>query len=160
MCMFRNLCRIVCMVAGALILSGCGMHLEDSYAGNGYRPGIDFKLPAPGSVPEVIKTSSLSTAILNYEAMGYIELGSMHVRGALPGLAALQNLARSKGASVVLYWTRQGGTIEGSRSLHRAENPLLPDNEVHNTYDQAYSFMAKRHDSETWVPPSWTRREW
>lgn len=157
---FRNMCHAVGMAMSALALSGCGMHLEDSYAGKGYRPGIDFKLPAPGTVPEVIRTSRLSTAQVNYEAMGYIELGSMHVRGALPGLTELQDFALSKGASKVLYWTSQGGTIEGSRSLSRAENPLPPDGAVHDSYDQAYSFMAKRHDSDTWVPPSWTRRKW
>lgn len=153
-----RLIRDMCMAALIPVLSGCSAHMERSYSGNGYRPGIDFTTPAPGAVPEVIKTSSLTTASVNYEAMGYIELGSMYVRGALPGLEELQDFARSKGAGVVLYWTRQDGTIVGSRSLGRPENPLPPDEVVHDCYDQWYSFMAKRHDSDTWVPPSWTRR--
>ena len=134
------LCAVIC-----LCLSSCGVNLAEQYRSPGYRPGIDYKTLAPGELPEVCRTEYMIGSLIMYKELGYVSIGWMRFCGKFPELVELQEFAAAQGAQVVLYSSKENGRIEGTTQAlgGRAYPEPAP---VHDSYDQEYQFLSRRHD--------------
>ena len=136
------ICFVIC-----LSLSSCAVNLAEQYHSHGSRAGIDYKTLSSGELPEVCRTEhrNMISSLIAYKELGYVSIGWMRFSGKFPQLAELQEFAAAQGAQVVLYSSKENGTIKGTSRAWGAAVEPEPAPEL-DSYDQEYEFLSKRHD--------------
>ena len=112
LCPFMSRLSLVALLgfAGALVCSGCRHRLDVYFNAEGLDPASYVPL-GEHERPQVVEVLDLQKALQQYQGEGYVLFGSLFFHGSRVSFDELRDLARRKGASLVLMGSARTGSM-------------------------------------------------